>query len=340
METRSEKKLEELKKEIEEEKINQAISLDELMQTNFPENSWLIEKLIPHEGITIISGAPASFKTWLILQMALNISSGEKFINQFESKRGGILIVDEESHPREMKKRMQILGAKRGLPIHILPRTGFIVTDEKQREKILDICEKYDLDTIFFDSLVRIHKAEENDASQMSEVFRSIMSLCDEGKTIVLTHHERKEGFMKSSAANRLRGSSDILAAVDCHISVSRDSEDKTRLIVEQSKLRCDKELDTFEVSAKENETGQFVLEYSGIHTEPSTKKEIAKGLIIQILQEFPDGLSKKDIVGKVMEIQQIGEKTIYSSLRRLIKEKLVIEEQGLKNEKICHLPQ
>jgi RecA-family ATPase len=333
-------KLEELKKEIEDEKFNQAISLDELMQTNFPENSWLIEKLIPHEGITIISGAPASFKTWLILQMALSISSGEKFIGEFETKQGGILIVDEENHPREVRKRIQILGAKLGLPIYLLSRKGFIVTDEKQREMILNICEKHNLDTIFFDSLVRINKAEENDATQMSEVFRSIMSLCDEGKTVVLTHHERKEGFMKSSASNRLRGSSDILAAADCHISVSRDSEDKTKLIIEQSKLRCDKELDIFEVSAKENESGQFTLEYMGVHTEAATKKEISKGLILQILEGFTDGLSKKDLVAEVMKIQQIGEKTIYSALRKLIKEQLVLEKQGLKNEKICYLPQ
>lgn len=338
MSDREHNKLEELKKEVKNEDNQAAISLDTLLNTTFLENRWVIEKLIPHQGITIISGAPASFKTWLILQMALNISNGEKFVGQFESEQGGILLVDEENHPRVMQERMNILGAKNGLPIYILSRTGFLITDEKQKEKLLKICEEHNLTTIFFDSLVRINKAEENDASQMSEVFKAIMSLCTAGMTIVLTHHERKEGFMKSSASNRLRGSSDILAAVDSHISVKRDKEDRTKLIIEQSKLRCDKELDVFEVSAKEN-SGRFVLEYLGAHSEASTKKETAKDLIVEILEESKDGLSKKEIAEKIKEAESIGGRTTHSALKELVAEKIVYEKPGLKNEKICYLP-
>lgn len=334
----AENKLDELKKEIAAERPYQVTSLDELLQTKFPENSWIIKKLIPREGITIISGAPSSFKTWLIMQMALTISSGEKFIGQFESEQGGVLIVDEENHPRIVKERMETLGAKSGLPIYMLSRTNFLVTDEKQREKLLKICEEYNLTTIFFDSLVRINAADENSASQMSEVFKAIMSLCHAGKTVILTHHERKEGFMKSSAQNRLRGSSDILAAVDSHVSVKRDKEDKSKLIVEQSKLRADRELDIFEVSLKDGGNGRMSLEYLGEYSPEATKKETAKELIIGILEEFTEGLSKKEIFEKISEIDTIGEKTVYSGLKELEKEGTVSNKPGVKNQKICYL--
>lgn len=338
MEPQEQIKLDELKKEMANERPYRVTSLDDLLQTDFPENNWIIGKLIPREGVTIISGAPSSFKTWLILQMALDISSGEKFLDQFGSEQSGVLIVDEENHPRIIQERMRHLGAKNGLPIYMLSRTNFLVTDEKQRKKLLDVCDEYGLNTVFFDSLVRINAADENSASQMSEVFKAIMSLCRAGKTVVLTHHERKEGFMKSSASNRLRGSSDILAAVDCHISVKRDKEDKNKLIVEQSKLRSDRELDIFEVSLKEDGGGKLALEYLGEYSEAATKKEMAKELIIGILEEFTDGLSKKEISLKVQEIDKIGGRTIYSALKELVAEKTVSERPGAKNEKICYL--
>ncbi len=331
-------KLEELKKEAENERPYKVMSLDDLLDIEFPENNWVIEKLIPREGITIISGAPSSFKTWLILQMALDISGGKKFISQFESEQGGVLIVDEENHLRIIQRRMKNLGAESGLPIYMLSRTNFLITDETQRKKLLAVCDEYKINTIFFDSLVRINTADENSASQMSEVFKAIMSLCHAGKTVILTHHERKEGFMKSSASNRLRGSSDILAAVDCHISVKRDKEDKSKLIVEQSKLRSDRELDIFEISLKTGEDEKFSLEYLGEYSEAATKKEIAKELIISILEEFTDGLSKKEISTKVQEIDKIGGRTIYSALKELVAEKTVSERPGAKNEKICYL--
>lgn len=331
-------KFEALKKEIAAERPYKVISLDALLETNFPETNWIIEKLIPREGITILSGAPSSFKTWLILQMALCISNGEKFIDKFESSQGGVLIVDEENHPRLVKERMQSLGAKNGLPIYILSRTNFIITDEKQREQLLKACDEHGITTIFFDSLVRINTADENSATQMAGVFRAISALCSTGKTVILTHHERKESFMKSSAQSRLRGSSDILAAVDSHISVKRSKDDRSRIVVEQSKLRSDKELDIFEVSAKENESGRFTLEYIGEYSEAATKKEVAKDLIVKLLEDFPDGLSKKDIATKVQEVEKIGGRTIYTGLKELLADKTVSERPGVKNEKICYL--
>ena len=39
------------------------VTIEDLMQKNFPPQKWLVEKLIPEAAITILSGAPASCKT-------------------------------------------------------------------------------------------------------------------------------------------------------------------------------------------------------------------------------------------------------------------------------------
>lgn len=217
----------EAKEEVAKEDSIKVFSLGELLNMEFKESQWTIEKLVPREEITIISGAPASFKTWMILQMAISISKGEPLFGQFESNGTGVLMIDEENHRRILKDRMKLLGAPNSLPIYFLSQKGFLVTDEKQVEKILKICEEKSVDVIFIDSLIRISNAEENDATEMSKVFYQIKKLCQAGKTVIVTHHERKEGINKSTAQNRMRGSSDISASVDSHIALIRDRKNK-----------------------------------------------------------------------------------------------------------------
>jgi archaellum biogenesis ATPase FlaH len=314
------------------------ISLDELLLMNFLGSKWVVDKLVPHEGITIISGAPASFKTWLLICMAIDVASGGILLGQFQCQQANVLIIDEENHLRYLQDRIKLLGANKDLPIHFLSQKGFLVTKQPLVDKVLTVCEEKNISVIFIDSLVRVNDAEENDASQMSEVFRCIRQLCQNGKTVILTHHERKEGIMKSSSANRLRGSSDILAAVDAHISMRKDKDDKNKVLIEQAKLRNDKEIEPFEVAFRVS-GGKAELCYLGLHSDDASKKESAKDVILVVLEEEKEGLSRSEICKRVKEIESIGDKSIKGAINELIQEKALLEKQGLKNTKICSLP-
>lgn len=336
-----EKEIEKIEKEIENEKQGKnqlvPISLDELFSMKFPENKWVIEKLIPHQCITLISGAPASFKTWLLLRMAIDIAKGESLFGQFKCEQHKILIIDEENHLRLVRERLKSLGAEIDLPIYYLSQKGFLVSKKGMIENVLEMCEEKEIDIIFIDSLVRINDAEENDASQMSEVFRGIKQFCQGGKTVIITHHERKEGMIKSSAQNRLRGSSDIQAAVDCHLALRRDKDDKTKILIEQAKLRTDEEIESFEVAIKKNgENTEF--SYLGLHSEDADKKDLAKEVIPSVLEEEKEGLSRSEICKRVKEVKGIGDKNTRKAIDELIGEETIFEKKGEKNTKICFL--
>lgn len=324
--------------EVAKEDYFHPLSLTELFLINFPESKWVIESLIPHQGITIISGAPASFKTWLLLQMAIDIATGKSLLGQFQCEKYKVLIIDEENHLRLVKERLKLLGADENLPIYLLSQKGFLTSKQNLIDRVLKICVEKDIDVIFIDSLVRVNDAEENDASAMSGVFRSIKQFCQNGKTVVITHHERKEGAYKSSAQSRLRGSSDISASVDAHISVMRDKDDKSKIVVEQAKLRSDKEIDSFEATLKKN-NGRMEFTYLGLHSEDITKKEAAKNVILLALDDEKDGLSRNEICERVKEAEGIGRKNTKDALDELIQEKSLLEKQGRKNTKICYLP-
>jgi archaellum biogenesis ATPase FlaH len=313
------------------------ISLSELYSMDFPANKWVIEKLIPHQGITIISGAPASFKTWLLLRMAIDIANGESLFGQFKCEKYKILIIDEENHLRLVKERLKMMSAEDNLPIYFLSQKGFLISQQELIDKVLEICKQNEIDVIFIDSLVRINNAEENDASQMSEVFRQIKQFCQNGKTVIITHHERKEGMFKGSAQNRLRGSSDISAAVDAHIALKRDRDDKNKIVIEQAKLRADEEIESFEVAFKRaGEKAEF--SYLGLHSEDVSKKDLAKEVVQSVLEEERKGLSRSEICQRVKEIESVGDKIIRNAIKELLSEEIVLEKKGEKNTKICYL--
>ena len=313
------------------------ISLDELLSKKFPKSRWVVEKLIPHEEITIISGAPASYKTWILLKMAIAISQGISLFEQFKCEQNNVLIIDEENHIRLLSERMKILGAGNNLNIHIMSQKGFLVSNKETFEIIIGICKERNIGIVFIDSLVRINDADENSASEMKKVFREVKNFCLNGITVVITHHERKEGAFKSSPGNRMRGSSDISASVDCHLSIKRDGNNKSKVLIEQAKLRADIEMDPFELEARES-NGKVDFVYLGACPEKTSQKKQAVEAVKSILEGEKDGMSVGEIKKKIKKQHGIGDRSTANAIKELVAKKVLTEEKGIGNTKICRL--
>ncbi|GEM_PF-6785713 len=61
----------------EKELIFKPIKVSELMQKEFDAEEFIVDNLIPEHGITIISGYPGSFKTFITLNIAIKVAKGE-----------------------------------------------------------------------------------------------------------------------------------------------------------------------------------------------------------------------------------------------------------------------
>jgi hypothetical protein len=312
------------------------ITADELQDMKFMGAKWLVENLVPIGGITIIAAPAGNYKSWLMLLMAKCIAKGEKFLDMFECGKAGVFIVDEENKPRQINERMKKLEFSRGLPISFWSHEGFSVSKGDKVSLIFRICKEKNIGVIFFDSLVRISEAVENDANQMAQVFKVLNSFCREGITVIIAHHERKEGQNPTSAQNRMRGSSDISAAIDSHLAVRKNKESGV-LEIEQAKNRFEEELETFEVQIINNEE-KIEFKYLGKQLKQDQRKNQVEGMIINILKENPTGKLKGDLLEEVKIATGIGIKTIRNILNGLIVEKVVIEKQAEKNKKVCLL--
>jgi hypothetical protein len=282
--------------------------IGEILNHDFGEEEWLVKSLISKQGMTALSGNPGDFKTWVTIHIALCMSRNIPVFGQFQVIQGEVLIIDEEDHLRLLKKRLELLGAKDTDTIHYLSQNGIKVDVESVKDMILDIVRENNIKLVIIDSLVRVHGQDENDAGGMAKVFSSLQKIIAEGASILFTHHHRKQmGFGASNPGQSMRGSSDILAAVDCHIIIEKKREEADRLIIKQTKLRQAELLQPFEISVLKGESGPSGFGYIGDYDEKKNKAEEVANAIVLLLS---DGMKSRGELHEIL-LDQYGKTVI-----------------------------
>lgn len=305
-------------------------TVSKLMEQDFPEERWVIDTLIP-EGVTVMSAAPASFKTWLLLSIAASVACGTKLFDHFEPRQTGVLMIDEEDNPRLLQKRLRMLGVPKDAPLHLMIGQGFKV-DATQVTKVIEFCEQNDVGLVTIDSLVRVHNAKENDAAEMSEVFSTLRRFHRAGINVLLTHHNRKG--KSENAGEDMRGSSDIFAAVDCNLAVSRSGDD---LVMRQVKLRTAQEIGDVGIEVEASEDS-LLLKFLGI-TGPTKSKQAEAIDHIQYLLTTVKEANQMSLHKYLEELElKISIKTLRAALKKMVAHKIIIEERGKGNELLYRL--
>lgn len=292
-------------------------TMAELLAVEFPDELWLVDGLVP-EGITVLSARPASFKTWLLLDIAINVATGGLLFNHFLTEQTGVLMIDEENSARLLQQRLIMLGAVDELPVHFLVSENFKL-DDRYIKKVIQFCEENDIGLITIDSLIRIYKGDENSAVDTAEVFRKIKHFTKAGISVLITHHHRKSGKTEN-LAQELRGSSDILAATDSHLALSRD--EKLRLVLTQTKVRFAEEHEPIEIEITATD-GKMEFNYLGTLKPQETKKAKTILTIKSILTERIE-LNQKELLAA---LEGAGNKVNAKTLRNTLGEMVLQEE-------------
>lgn len=308
-------------------------SISDLYTKHFPDQVWLVDRLVPTEAVTIFSASPGSYKTRALLHLAVAASKGELWLNEFSTKQSGFLIIDEESGERLLQKQLRQLGATPDLPIYYRSFQNFKLSSENIDLLKLD-CRTYGLQTIIFDSLIQIHNANENDAAEMAPVMNLLKQLAEDGFTVLVIAHDRKTGQFGRKGNSELRGSSAILGGVDAHISFLKR---KDSLLVEPTKLRHAQLHPSFEVRVTgDDDFCEF--EYIGAFSQ--NDNSFLKVAIANRLAEN-DGvlLNQQALLADLKEANvRVGETKLRSVLDEMEKDEDVRWKPGTGKEKLYFL--
>lgn len=305
-------------------------TLNELLTTNYDPPKWIVDKIVPEESIVLLSAAPASFKTWLALEISIKVASGETLLGRFSTDKTGVLLIDEEGGDRQLNWRLNALGATKDLPIFYSSYAGRKLDDEYTTQ-LIKFCEENGVKLVIWDSFTRfLNGLDENKSDDMSQIFERFSQFKKAGITCLILHHNRKSNGY-GSTAEASRGSSNILASCDLHIALSRRGDN---ISVIQTKNRLDVELSPFTarcVKLGNRSEWQFV-EYE---TTSEEKRDILKNTIVQFVADNPGKNQKQILEGlNVDDSGFIKEKKLRELLNELVADKVVYFERGDRTEK------
>jgi hypothetical protein len=231
------------------DRINDVSDIPSVREVKDTATRWLVDGLIPRGSLVLLTAPPAGYKTWLALALAGAVSTGADFLGRTTVKTP-VLYLDRENRLSVIRNRLDMLNVDDGGPLTIWGRWLKDKPPLIGDPRLIEFARR-GRPLIIFDSLVRFHSAQENNATQMAEVSESFMQLTDAGATVAVSHHQGKTPGMK------YRGSTDILAGVDVAFAISKKkTKERTILTLDCYKHR---DVQEFELTLRPDlENGRF----------------------------------------------------------------------------------
>ena len=193
-----------------------------------PTQRWLVDSLWARAGVGIVGGAPKCCKSWLSLDIALSVASATPCLDVFEvAEPGAVLIFMAEDTLSHIKARLDGLCRHRGIalsavPFHVITAPTLRLDLARDQERLRDTVRDIRPVLLVLDPFVRLHRIDENNASEVSALLAYLRALQREFHLAVLVvHHARKNGSA-AAAGQALRGSGDFYAWVDSGLYLRR----------------------------------------------------------------------------------------------------------------------
>jgi len=194
------------------------------------EPRWLIEPLWGAGAVGIIGGAPKTCKTWLALEMAVAVASGRPCMGRFcVPSPGPALVFAAEDAPLQVKRRIESLARARqaefhSLDVRLIVETALRLDRAQDLQRLRLTLAKHRPKLLVLDPYVRLQRADENDARQVSSILSALRELSRTFEAAVaLVHHARKNAA--ELPGQGLRGSGDFWAWGDSNLYVARRRE-------------------------------------------------------------------------------------------------------------------
>lgn len=193
------------------------------------ERRWLIESLWGASAVGIIGGNPKCCKSWLSLEMAVSVATGSKCLGRYEVLEPGpsLIYLAEDALPM-VRKRLVSLAKHHAvsladLDLHVITEPSIRLDLARDQVRLQKTVRAVAPRLLVLDPLVRLHRLDENSASEVSLLLSYLRDLQRQfAVALVLVHHTRKNTSPGLQAGQGLRGSGDFHAWSDSSLYLKR----------------------------------------------------------------------------------------------------------------------
>lgn len=199
------------------------VRADELRRVQVP---WLVNKLIPANGLAVMYGKPGTYKSFVAIYLSAHVAAGLPTLSGRTTQQGDVVYIAAEGrgglHQRwaALRSRYEIPNET---PLYFVEASLDL---RESNQDFLDLVAAIQQRSavprlIVIDTLARTFGGgDENDASEMSQFIGTIGALQDQfGCAVMAIHHSGKD------ESRGMRGSSALLGAADVVLFLSRDME-------------------------------------------------------------------------------------------------------------------
>lgn len=224
------------------------------VQPRPPTDRWLVEGLWGWPAVGFVAGTPKSMKTWMALELAVAVASGQPCLGRYPvKKRGHVLLYAAEDTAEAIRERVAAIAAARDidldtLGIGLITVPSLRLDNEEHRQRLRATVAAIRPRLLILDPLVRLHGGDENSSADISSLLDFLRSLQREYEVAVLVvHHVRKSPASQPGQA--LRGSGDLHAWLDSGLYLLRTNgrlvlrpEHRENAVIEPVEIELDPE--------------------------------------------------------------------------------------------------
>ena len=205
--------------------------------------SWLVQDWLPDKSITFLVSPPESYKTWILLDLAVSISAGVPFLGSYEVNSSGptLIIQQEDSHSGLTDRLALIVEQKLGmnprldgdiwqvpgmpdLPIYVHPSRMLRFDNKQVIEELEKQIETIKPKVIMIDPLYSTTAGVDNYMADLANRMMVLKTWRDKyGCSFVIAHHSKKNLDPDSTAREDSWGSQFLNAFLEAGWQVRRN---------------------------------------------------------------------------------------------------------------------
>jgi len=204
------------------------------LECHGPQTQWLVEELWTEQAVGILGGEPKCCKSFLALDLAVSVASGAAALRQFPVRRSGpVLLFPAEDSLAVVRQRLEGIAAAAqvpfaSLPVQVITAPSLRLDLATDRERLAHTVQQQRPVLLILDPLIRLHRVDENDATQIAALLSYLRELQRKFQlAVMLVHHARKDS-QSSRPGQALRGSSELHGWGDSNLYMRRKGSQLT----------------------------------------------------------------------------------------------------------------
>jgi AAA domain len=285
------------------------------LECHGPQTQWLVEQLWTDQAVGILGGEPKCCKSFLALDVAVSVASGTACLRQFPVRRSGpVLLFPAEDSLPVVRQRLEGIAAAAqvpfaSLPVQVITAPSLRLDLATDRERLAHTVQQQHPVLLILDPLIRLHRVDENDATQIAALLSFLRELQRKFQlAVMLVHHARKDS-QSSRPGQALRGSSELHGWGDSNLYLRRKGSQLT--LSTEHRAAASQDHIPLQLSQSDSVVALQVADRSCVSPEaPPSPTERVRQALAQLQQPVP--------VQQLQKLCGIRTATICSALAEL----------------------